>query len=51
MEQGILTLIGWWLCGLLRHPLPRKQWIYDGYYHTDCRWCGRIISIPIAKGE
>jgi len=35
----------WWLCGKIGHPLPRKAWVYNGKYHKDCRWCGRIVSV------
>ena len=45
MEQKLLTRLGWWMCDKVDHPFPRHAWIYDGAYHRDCRWCGRIISI------
>lgn len=47
MSQPWYIRFGWWLCELFNHPIPKKGWIYDGHYHRDCRWCGRIASEPI----
>jgi len=34
----------WWrLCAKTGH-LWYRGWTYGGYYHRDCRLCGRIIS-------
>ncbi len=46
MEQSWIEKIKWWLCEKIGHPLPRHGWIFNGQYHRDCRWCGRIVSEP-----
>ena len=27
----------------------RSGWIYNGYFHKDCKICGRIVSEPIKE--
>ena len=46
MEQSWIEKFKWWLCEKIGHPLPRHGWIFNGQYHRDCRWCGRIVSEP-----
>ncbi len=33
----------WWLCDKTGH-LFYNDWTYNGYYHRNCKICGRIIS-------
>lgn len=40
-----------WLCEKTGHLGARGGWVHDGYYHRDCRLCGRIISEPIKEKE
>ncbi len=49
MKQPWYVELLWWLCEKLNHPMPSKGWIFDGFYHRDCRWCGRIVSEPIKE--
>jgi hypothetical protein len=49
MNQPWYTRFGWWLCEKAGHPMPLKGWIFNGYYHRDCRFCGRIVSEPLQK--
>ena len=49
MSQPWYIKLGWWLCEKTGHLGVRKAWIYDGSYHRDCGWCGRIISEPCKK--
>ena len=46
MNQPWLYRAGMWLCDKLGH-IGAKGWIYNGYYHRDCRICGRIVSEPL----
>ena len=46
MNQVWYVRLGWWLCEKLGH-IGAKSWIYNGYYHRDCRICGRIVSEPL----
>ena len=50
MNPGLLKSVIWWLCEKAGHPFPHKAWIFNGRYHRDCRWCGRIISESV-RGE
>jgi hypothetical protein len=43
MRPNVFTRMGWWLCAKTGHLLY-KDWIYNSYYHRDCKLCGRIIS-------
>ncbi len=49
MDEPLLYRFGVWLCKKINHPFPRAAWIYDGYYHRDCRWCGRVVSEPLKE--
>jgi hypothetical protein len=48
MNQTWLYRLGLWLCDKLGHSASRA-WIYNGYYHRDCRLCGRIVSEPLKE--
>ena len=48
MNQPWYVRFGWWLCEKTNHLWIRNGWIYNGYYHRECRLCNRIISEPIA---
>jgi hypothetical protein len=50
MSPHWLERFVWWLCEKVGHPFPKHGWVFDGRYHRDCRWCGRIVSEPI-RGE
>lgn len=45
------TKLGYWLCEKTDHLLIRKGWIYNGFYHRECRLCNRIISEPTTRTE
>lgn len=49
MEQHWLERIKWWACEKVGHRLD-KGWIYEGKRHSNCAWCGRIVSKPV-KGD
>ena len=45
MEQKWYTKLLWWICELFNHPgSSNNSWVYNGYYHRDCKFCKRIIS-------
>ena len=49
MSQSWFIKLCWWLCEKTNHLWVSKGWIYDGFYHRDCKLCGRIISAPIKE--
>ena len=49
MNQPWLYRLGMWLCEKTGHLGARSGWIYNGYFHRDCKVCGRIVSEPIKK--
>ena len=49
MNQPWLYRLGMWLCEKTGHLGARSGWIYNGYFHRDCKFCGRIVSEPIKK--
>ena len=49
MGQPWYIRLGWWLCEKTGHLGARAGWIYDGYFHKECKLCGRIVSEPIKK--
>ena len=49
MNQPWYIQLGWWLCEKTGHLGARSGWIYNGYFHKECKLCGRIISEPIKK--
>jgi len=49
MSEPLLYRFGMWLCAKTGHLWIRHAWIYDGYYHRDCRICGRIVSEPLRE--
>jgi len=51
MSEPWLYRFFMWLCEKTGHLGARGGWVHDGYYHRDCRLCGRIISEPIKEKE
>jgi len=51
MSPHWLERLLWWLCEKAGHPFPKHGWVFDGRYHRDCRWCGRIVSEPVYEEE
>lgn len=51
MSEPLLYRFFRWLCEKTGHLGVRKAWIFDGYFHRDCGWCGRIISEPCKQGD
>ena len=49
MNQPWYIRLGWWLCEKTGHLGARSGWIYNGYFHRDCKICGRIVSEPIKE--
>lgn len=49
MNQPWLYRFGMWLCEKTGHLGARSGWIYNGYFHRDCKICGRIVSEPIKE--
>lgn len=49
MSQTWFERFRFWLCEKVGHVLLRGGWIYNGHYHRQCSWCGRIVSEPIRK--
>jgi hypothetical protein len=49
MNQPWHIRLLWWVCEKINHP-GAKGWIFNGYYHRECRLCKRIVSEPI-KGD
>lgn len=50
MNQPWYVRLGWWLCEKTGH-LRSHGWVYNGYYHRDCKLCGRIVSEPTKEKE
>ena len=50
MNQPWYVRLGWWLCSKTGH-LWYSGWVYNGYYHRDCKLCGSIISKPVKEKE
>jgi hypothetical protein len=44
MNQPWYIKLGWWLCEKTGHLGVSRAWTFNGYYHRDCAWCGRIVS-------
>lgn len=51
MSEPLLYRFFRWLCEKTGHLGVRKAWIFDGHFHRDCGWCGRIISEPCKQGD
>lgn len=51
MEQHWLEKLKWWLCEKTGHLGARSGWIYNGYYHSECKICRRIISTPCKEEQ
>lgn len=49
MNQPWYIRLGLWLCEKTGHLFSRKAWIYGGFYHRECRLCGRIVSEPLKE--
>jgi hypothetical protein len=49
MNQPWYIRLGWWICEKTNHLWTRRGWIYNGYYHRECRLCGRIVSEPLKE--
>ena len=49
MNQPWLHRFCMWLCEKTGHLGARSGWIYNGYFHKDCKICGRIVSEPIKE--
>lgn len=47
MNQTWFTRLGWWLCEKTGHLITDRAWIYGGFYHRECKLCGRIVSEPL----
>ena len=48
MTEPLLYRFFRWICDKTGH-LVYHGWVYDGYYHRDCKICGRIVSKPIEE--
>ena len=44
MDQPWYIKFGWWLCDKTSHLGARGGWVFNGFFHRECKLCGRIIS-------
>lgn len=45
MKAPLFERLRWWFCeNILRHMFISRGWIYNGFYHQDCKVCKRTIS-------
>lgn len=51
MSEPLLYRFAMWLCEKTGHLITHHSWIYNGYYHRECRICGRIKSEPLREGK
>lgn len=50
MKAPLFERLRQWFCEcILRHMLISRGWIYNGFYHRDCKVCKRTISEPIPE--
>jgi hypothetical protein len=50
MKQEWYIRLLWWACEKLGH-FGKGGWVYNGYYHRDCRVCKRIVSEPLKNDD